>query len=636
MPKKPSKQWLHRPLLTETLPYEVPVIFNNDKFYYAISRTSDDAETQKALKKILDRAQRYTKPYNYAIRKDETRSTTLSIVHPLWQVELCRVYSSNEGSLLSFCAKSEFSLRRPSGVASVYTESLTTDPSGSSKTGIVQIDPSTEEIDTTHIVSYFTYSKYNLLHKFYESREFLRLEERFPLLRTLDISKCFYNIYTHSISWAVKSKEFAKQNANAHSFEGSFDKAMQMANYNETNGIVVGPEISRIFSEIILQEADLRIQRELFKKELIHEVDYAIRRYVDDYSVFARTIEDLNAIEKIVAKNLEEYKLYLNSKKIQTFERPFISPLSLARAELGDVIRNLEEILEDEASPPKSRAKKLRVILRDIRGIVKCHGIEVGNISGWVISSIKRLIDRTNAQLLASPSEENFDKWLELVRAMLELAFYLCALDLRVRTTYSLCQIVKSVFNAKSVIPPEYFDQIHHLIGDQLIALARGFNKDPKLGDDDMIELFNVLICGSHFLGEYFTSNTSIHSLLSQLLNGRISYFRYISLKFCFLSNSANFTKELADLNNKVHALIIDGEDPRQSSEHYLLLCDYISSPDVDEKEKRKVFDRHFGGTISTKAMAGLVPLIGFVDWRGVNVDHTLKRKELRPVYSMA
>ena len=63
----------------------------------------------------------------------------------------------------------------------------------------------------------------------------------------MDIARCFYHIYTHTIAWAVKGKEQAKELIGKETFENAFDTLMQHANYNETNGIIVGPEISRIF-----------------------------------------------------------------------------------------------------------------------------------------------------------------------------------------------------------------------------------------------------------------------------------------------------------------------------------------------------------------------------------------------------
>ena len=61
-----------------------------------------------------------------------------------------------------------------------------------------------------------------------------------------------------------------------------FDMLMQRLNYNETNGIIIGPEISRIFAEIIFQDIDSKVIRSLRSKGFKFNKDYVIKRYVDD------------------------------------------------------------------------------------------------------------------------------------------------------------------------------------------------------------------------------------------------------------------------------------------------------------------------------------------------------------------
>ncbi len=104
--------------------------------------------------------------------------------------------------------------------------------------------------ETKFFKSYFTYEPIDLIYKFYDKQEYRRLEQRFNFLLEFDISKCFYNIYAFNLVGQLRIKESAKRNARRQSFENSFDKLMQLANYNETNGIIVGPEVSRIFAEI--------------------------------------------------------------------------------------------------------------------------------------------------------------------------------------------------------------------------------------------------------------------------------------------------------------------------------------------------------------------------------------------------
>ena len=60
---------------------------------------------------------------------------------------------------------------------------------------------------------------------------------------------------------------------------------MQRVNYNETNGIIVGPEISRIFAEIILQRIDVNVVNRLKQSPYLLTLgrDYEVRRYIDDH-----------------------------------------------------------------------------------------------------------------------------------------------------------------------------------------------------------------------------------------------------------------------------------------------------------------------------------------------------------------
>lgn len=637
MPKASSKRWQYRVLLTDTLPYEVPVTFSNEKLLVALSGDfSGNADLQKALNKLFAPSRSYTSPYDYNIRKDEEGTTRLSVVHPMTQVHWCTLYSQYEGTLLSYCAKSEFSIRMPVAVADVYIEETFTDGEGNSKTGAVQVHPADNEFDSSHITSYFVYEKYNLLGKFFESADFYNQEKRFPVMRSLDISKCFYHIYTHTIGWAVKGKEFTKRNIHAHSFEKELDTAMQRANHNETNGIIVGPEFSRIFAEIILQQVDLAVQRELYRAyDMTHNRDYSVRRYVDDYSIFSTSVERLDTVESVLEKYLERYKLYLNRSKTTTQSRPFVTNINLVRSELFAALESIDAEMQLADENGGSIAKSTRQMLKTLREMVRRNDVAFVNISGLLLGKLRSVIHRVNASLDKAPlSDAKQEAWLDRIRALLELAFYVCSVDLRVRTTYTLCQITKSVFSSKSKLRPDLWDQVDHLMCEEIGALTKvACNALPK--EDDCIELYNILICGSLFIGTEFSTSAAARTAFEALLQGRLSYFRFAALKVCFLTSKTDFASHLASLNDKAKNEILTG-DVRLSSEHFLMLCDYLSSPDVETKDKREVFVDKFGGSISNSTVESLAEIVGFTDWSGVSVDHALKRKEFRPVYGMA
>ncbi|ECO5046889.1 RNA-directed DNA polymerase, partial [Salmonella enterica] len=117
----------------------------------------------------------------------------------------------------------------------------------------------------------FVYKKYRNIFEFYESEDHHWCEKRFNFLSKLDVSNCFDSIYTYSISWAVLQKNYSKQQLNKtqSTFPFKFDQLMQRSNYNETNGIIIGPELSRIFAEIIMQSVDNNIINDLNKDGLV-------------------------------------------------------------------------------------------------------------------------------------------------------------------------------------------------------------------------------------------------------------------------------------------------------------------------------------------------------------------------------
>ncbi|NTZ88434.1 RNA-directed DNA polymerase [Burkholderia metallica] len=631
MYKNTQAKFVFRPLVTETLPYEVPVIFSNDKFYNALSTAGYSEDLSKALSKLYQPLRSHSKPYSYSVKKDSTRTTQLSIMHPLWQIEVCNFYAAHEGSILSHCAKSKFSLRRPVALATVYAEGPLEEKGTTPKSGIADDSVGENSPDTAHFTSYFAYSKYTLLSKFYESSEFIRLEKRFRFMRSLDVSKCFYHIYTHSVSWAVKSKEFAKENINSYSFEGRFDKLMQISNYNETNGILVGPELSRIFAEIIFQKIDYDIQARLSGKNLIEGRDYSIRRYVDDFSVFSNSIENLDLIQRVVAVELGEMKLYLNERKIATFERPFVTPLTLARTELSSILASLDDLLSEDK---RTRHTILRNSLRDARSCVVQHKIEFANVSGWLLSTLTRLIQKANARYLAAPSSVAADVWVQSTCVVLEFAFHLCALDLRVRSTYNICQLINAMRKVKAHIPDDHFEEVEHRLSEELIELISGF--DSRNEGDDSVELFNILICGAHFIGSTFAKNSVVRAVMRRVALSGMTYFKFVTLTFCYLTDRDYFSGDVIELNDWALGRLADGVDFKKDAEKFLLLSDFLGSPLVENKVKRKVFDKLFGGSIGTATMDQLASIVGFSEWRMLSVDHLLRRKELRPVYAMA
>ncbi|MCB9502456.1 MAG: RNA-directed DNA polymerase [Deferribacteres bacterium] len=133
------------------------------------------------------------------------------------------------------------------------------------------------------------------------------------LLRA-DISRFYHSIYTHSIPWAIHSKNIAKLNRDKKLFGNAIDKAVMNTRDGQTMGIPIGPDTSRIISEIIGVAIDIELQRTV--PNLIGI------RHVDDYWLYFKSLAELEKGYSAIQKVLQEYELELNHQKTQTIELP--------------------------------------------------------------------------------------------------------------------------------------------------------------------------------------------------------------------------------------------------------------------------------------------------------------------------
>lgn len=368
-----------RVVLSDVLPYEIPPFFSNRYFYHFLVKNKvsiidvedkkqirfkkDDNGITKNLIRILFGIDKniqpqqnnefeyfqfnennffklfQTIPFKFKISHKDNDYRELTIIHPINQLKLVDFYEKYKYTMLYNTKLSRFSLRKPHKVSSLKYFKDNTNRNKKSKNQEIEIIETSDK-EYTSLKTYFSYQKYSNIYQFYESYEYQRAEKRFDNLLKFDISRCFDSIYTHSLSWALNNKKIVKDNLKDYnnSFGGKFDEIMQQMNYNETNGIVIGPEFSRIFAELILQKIDKNVEQELYKKGYKYKEDYDIYRYVDDFFVFynnEKTKADILALYKV---KLQEYNLFFNDSKTQNFSKPIITNITIAKEEIRKLV----------------------------------------------------------------------------------------------------------------------------------------------------------------------------------------------------------------------------------------------------------------------------------------------------------
>ncbi len=145
----------------------------------------------------------------------------------------------------------------------------------------------------------------------------LRATSRY-ILRT-DITNCYPSIYTHSIPWALHSKEKAKANRRLSDLTGNeLDKFVTAAQHGQTVGIPIGPDTSFIIAEMILSAVDEEFAKRLEKEQLTLN---GCRAY-DDYEFGFTTRADAETAAAILERVLSEYELQLSPSKTNIVELP--------------------------------------------------------------------------------------------------------------------------------------------------------------------------------------------------------------------------------------------------------------------------------------------------------------------------
>lgn len=595
---KINKEDKTRVLLTELLPYEVPMLFSNEGFYNIIRNGNFEYFNNK----IKNNWQRqYALSFNYDIKKNIIGDTrTLSIIHPFVQHRYIELFEKYDSLILHLCSKSPFSLRKINKIAKFYFSPNFVFEEENIANPDREVEPDILDAESQYIKSYYTYKPIDLIYKFYDRNEFQRLEQRYNYLMEFDISKCFYHIYTHSITWAVKDKESAKLNSsnNIITFENTFDKLMQHSNYNETNGIVVGPEISRIFAEIILQQVDLNVLEKLSNKNigLKFGVDYDVRRYVDDYFVFSNDSATLEMVKRTFQKELQFYKLYLNPQKDDIKVSPFISDIAVGKLEVKEYLIEFydsffeENMIEEKAVKQIKQINKPYVVsqsfIKKFQSIVKRNNLTYDSLSKDVVRFFKsKIVDllKNDVKLYNIERSESF------LLMLIDIVSYCYSVNINTNTTFRIAQIIVLLvkhFESKS--RPDIKHSIYSKIFKDCEFILTNFHR-KQVKNETSIETINLLLAIKKLGNEYQFSPEKISDYFNleddKLKN--LNYFHFITLLYYFnddLTYHSIKGKLIEEIVNRFNVDFVF-----LKSELTLLFFDIINCPFIDEKHKIKI-----------------------------------------------
>ena len=626
-------------------------------------------------------------PYQFNIAHKTNKNRTLSIIHPYNQWQVVEFYEQYKYSILYLCNQSSYSIRKPHKIAQYfyYRDRLHRKLSGHESDKVELFFNEYENLKT-----YFSYEKYANIYKFYEDYRYQRAEKKFKYLVKFDLQSCFDSIYTHTISWATAGgADKVKVLPGYHgSWVGdAFDNLMQSVNARETNGIVIGPEFSRIFAEIILQYIDQKVEQELLEKNLRQKSTYECYRYVDDYFLFYNDEKDKNLFMESLTKRLKEFKLQISPSKTEEFERPFITKVTIAKQRIENLLSNIFSIplweeIESNSSTEKDTEdkdldkdrevleKKFNIYLpandvnTQIKVIVKECGIEYRDIANYLLEKISQRLDTflnryeigfKKYERLMSKEETNKDdvethaqraqrKLTSYLVSLIDVTFFVFNSNRQINTTLKLQKIMNSII----IYAKRHGDfKVNHAVRFQTISKDIIFKKIQDeialvLTTTDshrstLHESLYLLILAKELGYAYLLAPEVIKSFIEKselqynLFACLILLYYYANHK-CYDSQKALLKEEIL----KKYRLVTESERKR-NSELTILTADMMTCPFVNDAYKQNLLT--LMGITEMRDQQMIMSFAKkqkyiFTRWTMFNLNKELQAKISQEVYS--
>lgn len=373
-------------ILTDILPNELSELFSFKYFYeYLLSKRKDvkemvdkviNAKNKSASEQVLflGSINWATMPLKYTIMKGLHSSREISLLQPMAAIQIYLFITAFQKELLNIMEQnSVYSLRYHHRNNELYYKNKNKSvikyfEEESKKTG-------KDIIEQTGM--FFDIKPYKSIAAFTSSEEWFVLNSKYKYFIRTDYKACFDSIYTHTYTWLIgknvnDTKEFKNVNMYA-----AIDRILQNINARTSNGIVVGPEFSRMIAEVLLQKIDVSVNSILLNLGIVHGENYNVYRYIDDIFIFADSEELAELILEKYSEVSRKYLLRLNENKLVKNTVPFVlenwlNDTNLFTSRVSSILfnskdeqRDIMERLEKEQRETKEEKKIKAYIFKD-------------------------------------------------------------------------------------------------------------------------------------------------------------------------------------------------------------------------------------------------------------------------------
>jgi hypothetical protein len=379
---------------------------------------------------------------------------------------------------------------------------------------------------------------------------------------------------------------------------------------------------------------------------LKHGFDFAMRRYIDDYIIFANRIDVLDLIQRSISDTLLLFNLHLNEAKTHTIARPLQTRrsqiISGATPALNKFRENVHavDLARRLFVPKRVREPKslVRTFANDIKVACTNGGAGYEDVSPYIIGSISSTIELLIGSYNSAPSvmRKDAELYARAFDALISSLYYFFTVHATVTSSY---QVAKS-----TILSVRFFNQnlpdAAEYIHERVRSLIQDVISNPSLLSVAMsecvpIEMLNVILASTELPLEY---RTDVFSISARVLSDEnIDYFSIVSLLFYFGASDREFSIKLEE---KLRRQFLPKAMPRRVSQDGHLLLDLIACPHLSKGFRREcaevlmnALEISVARTYSNLFLQEVERYPWFVNWRQIDLLNHLRKKELRAVY---
>lgn len=316
-------------ILTDLLPVELSERFSFRPFYdFLLQKDKQDVlkkiteqmkkECAKNERKIFDKDWA-TMPLKYNILKGNNSLRCMSLIQPFSALNIYLFMECYQKDILNFLeGKHIFSIRYHRKCNDLYYKTR----SNKATRYIQNFSRKLNKSVLQQTGSFFKIYPFDSVNAFTASRTWRMCNYEYTHFAKIDYKSCFDSIYSHVFSWIIERNVVDSKNASNSSLFITIDRILMNINGKASNGIVVGPEFSRLIAEILLEQIDSEVFLELAKEGYEWKKDYRIFRYVDDLYIFTNIPQSREAIIRAYRNVCGKYLLSLNELKYYECDTP--------------------------------------------------------------------------------------------------------------------------------------------------------------------------------------------------------------------------------------------------------------------------------------------------------------------------